>query len=494
MRILGLSALSHDAAAAVVEDGEICFAAHAERYSRCKNDPDLNAAIIDEALSFGRPDVIAWYERPLLKKTRQAFAGQWTEVWNRENLPSVHLKALGLDGIPIRYVDHHVSHAAAGFLTSPFDDAAIIVADAIGEWSCMLLGEWSPPNGPRWHYRARYPHSLGLLYSAFTQRCHLKPNEEEYILMGMAAYGSPIHRDAILRDLVTLTESPFLLRLNENPHLGIGEWLPDARPEDLAASIQAVTETIMTAATRWLASRTGSSNLVLMGGVALNCVANREVVRTWQALKGEGANVWIMPNPGDAGSSLGAALAVHGRRVTWSGPYLGTDIDRPFDLDGAVKALMAGEVIGVANGRAEFGPRALGNRSLLADPRGPDVKDKVNAIKRRQKFRPFAPAILEEHTNAVFDMPLPRTPYMQYVVDCKKPDTYPAIIHADGTSRVQTVNAIENPRFYALIEKFHHATGCPLLLNTSLNIRGEPLVNSWNDALRFQERYSIRMF
>tara|TARA_R100001369_G_scaffold76810_1_gene106038 strand:- start:475 stop:1080 length:606 start_codon:yes stop_codon:yes gene_type:complete len=200
-----------------------------------------------------------------------------------------------------------------------------------------------------------------------------------------------------------------------------------------------------------------------------------------------------MPNPGDAGSSLGAAAALYGKHIKWEGPFLGTEIKGKYPVKKALKYLLKGDIIGIANGRAEFGPRALGNRSLLADPRGPHIKDKVNEIKRRQKFRPFAPAIMEEHAHKIFNMPVEKVPYMQYTATCKYPDKYPAICHVDNTSRVQTVSKKDNPGFYSLLEAFYKETGCPMLLNTSLNIKGQPIVNTKKHAKEFEKHYKIKV-
>ena len=258
---------------------------------------------------------------------------------------------------------------------------------------------------------------------------------------------------------------------------------------DIAASIQAVTEEILLGLVRWLARTTGCRRLVLGGGVALNCVANAKIART-----GLFDAIWIMPNPGDGGSSIGAALAWSRRHARWQHPYLGHAIDRPFDREGALTALAAGQVIGVATGRAEFGPRALGNRSLMADPRDPATKDKVNAVKRREPFRPFAPIVLAEHAQEHFDMPVPVSPYMQFVAPVRQPDRFPAIVHTDGTARVQTLRRAENPVIHGLLEEFHARTGCPMLLNTSLNVKGEPLVNSLADAQRFTAESGIQVY
>lgn len=492
MRYLGISALSHDASLTLIEDDKVLFAAHAERYSRVKNDLYLNQQIVDEALKYGEPDVVVWYERPLLKKTRQAFAGQWSEALSFKDYPSRYLKQFGLHRYPLEYVNHHESHALGSALTSGFDDAVVIVMDAIGEWSTFSIGHFQGTK-INWLKEQIYPHSLGLLYTAFTERCGCKPNEEEYILMGMSAFGEPRYVDDIFNDFVQLNED-FEFELKDNLHCGIGNWNPAADKLDLAASIQAVTEKVIMTAVKWGAENIPSKKLILTGGVALNCVANAKVAKFWDTHSGAKDNIWVLPNPGDAGSSLGAAAIARGKPVSWQSPYLGTLIDKTLEIDEIVKRLASGEVVGLAHGRAEFGPRALGNRSLLADPRGQEMKDRVNSIKRREKFRPFAPVIMEEYADEYFEMYVKSAPYMQYTLPCKDPETFKAIVHVDGSSRVQTVNQKQNPVLYELLDKFRQKTNCPMLLNTSLNIKGEPLVDTWQDAERFSEKNKVPVY
>jgi len=489
MIIWGVTALSHDGAISVIKDGKIVFAAHSERYSRVKNDFYLNDEIVNEALSFGDPDEIVWYEKPLLKKTRQAWAGQWKEVFGKDTIPKNYLKKF-LPQLPtLSYALHHESHAAAGALTSNFDHALVIVLDAIGEWNTCTTWEYKRNDDKPTLTNLQttnYPHSFGLLYSAFTQRCGLKPNEEEYILMGMAAYGKPKYVKQIKNDLI---ESMYPLKLKTNPHIGIPKYLNDADPIDLAASIQEIANEFIVGYVEQAVLETGISKVVYQGGVALNCVTNTKLLEVCD-------EVWIMPNPGDSGNSLGAACLGYGKPVEWKSPYLGTNIVGPYPVDKIIGELLTKGICGVANGRAEFGPRALGNRSLLADPRGEDIKDRVNEIKRRQKFRPFAPAILEEHLHTYFNINRDTVPYMQYVADAKEETVkkFPAIVHFDNTARVQTVSKNDNTGFRALLEEWYRITGCPILLNTSLNIRGEPLVNNEQDALNFNDRYNVKVY
>jgi carbamoyltransferase len=384
-------------------------------------------------------------------------------------------------------VPHHESHAACGFGTSPFDEAAIIVADAIGEFRTFTIGYYDRRGKLTTLHARSYPDSLGLLYSAFTRRCGFKPNDDEYIVMGMAAYGEPRHVDAIYETFVDVQPPTF--RLKMNPHRGIGDWLPEASAPDLAASIQRVTEDLLVQAAQWARARTGSTNLVLAGGVALNCAANATIAR-----RAGFDHVWIFPNPGDAGSSIGCVAAVIGKRLTWPGPYLGTVVDGDYPIESLLAALRTRRVVGVANGRAEFGPRALGNRSLLADPRTTDMHGMVNEIKGRERFRPFAPVVRAERAHDIFDLPVSASPYMQFTARCRYPNEYPAIVHRDGTSRVQTVDRAQHPGLHALLEEWETRTGCPVLLNTSLNGRGEPLLNSMADARRFSARTGVTVY
>lgn len=490
MKYLGIVSMGHDASVALVDGYEILFAGHAERYSRVKNDGDINKALIKDALKYGKPDGIVWYERPFMKRSRQLFAGQYQEAIHTMPIRE-HLSDVGLGNIPVHTVSHHHSHAASGYFTSPFSDASVLVCDAIGEWTCISI--WEARGGSlRQVWKQSYPHSLGLFYSAVTQRCGLKPNEEEFILMGMAALGQPKYVADLKKEFLLDGTGPDF-KLTTNLHRGMMWWRPDLHTEqdyyDLAASAQVIVEDYLEETLGWIRKNLPSRNLVMMGGVALNCVANAKLASLKMF-----DDIWIMPNPGDAGSSIGAVAAHIGSHLQWTSPYLGYNIDREFDFDGALQVLLKGEPIGVANGRAEFGPRALGNRSLICDPRGPHVKDMINQIKKREPFRPFAPIVMEHLAHDYFDMPVQTSPYMQFVAKCKFPDQFPAICHFDNTSRVQTLNATQNPVFYELLERFYQATGCPMLLNTSLNIKGQPLVNTWLDAVGFRTMYGVQVF
>ena len=478
--ILGISAGYHDAAVTVINtQGDILFAGHSERYSKVKNDADIHIDMIAE-LGQWPIDHVAYYETPWKKQTRQLYSGQGIE-WSRITTGQVLQEQLHgfFSQVPVSTHNHHLSHAAAGFQTSPYTKATVVVIDAIGEWDTVTIWAAHYDNGQaRYHplWRQRYPQSIGLFYSAVTQRIGLRPLDEEYITMGMAAWGEPTHTDAMQ------------ILLQENLHVGIDPlFLPNAKDTDIAASAQAIVEQEIYKVMQRARDFGWSTNLVYMGGVALNCLANRNLGDYFE-------NIWIMPCPGDAGSSLGAAALAYGRRINWQNAYLGTEISGQYPVDALIDHLQRDRIVGVASGRAEFGPRALGNRSLLADPRGPDIKEQVNAIKRRQQFRPFAPVVLEEYADLYFEMPKGwvDSRYMQIVGRCKYPDVFPAVVHVDGTSRIQTVPK-DGSGIRKLLERWMELTGCPVLLNTSLNIRGEPMVNDRVDADRFENLYGIRV-
>jgi carbamoyltransferase len=475
MIILGINETSHDASVSLVKDGEILFAGHAERYSKNKNDWFTNKELFKDAFQYGYPDEIAYYEKPLLKKlrikTRGGFGSgkPWFEGTDLYKLPRTNF-------------GHHYSHACAGYYTSPFKDAVIVVLDAIGEFntSTIWVGEG---NKIKLKYKKNYPVSFGLFYSAFTQLIGLMPNQEEYILMGMAAYGNSEKYERKV--------SNYFLRHDMqkyNFHKGIFDWdepITEQDKFDIAAAVQKVYELRLNEFMHFAYKITGKKNLVFMGGCALNSSANTML---WNIFK----SVWIMPNPGDAGSSLGAAVALYGKHVEWKSPYLGHDLGGKYPVQKIVDGILKDGIVAVANGRAEYGPRALGNRSILADPRDPKIKDKVNLIKQRELFRPFAPVVIEEHASKWFDMNF-TSPYMQYTVKCLRPDIIPSVVHADGTSRVQTVNKEQHPGLFRVLNKLYLETGVPVLLNTSLNIKGQPLLNDEKDILQWENNYRAKV-
>jgi len=478
----GISANSHDAALAVFTDQGLEFASHAERFSGVKNDAHLNFKLIDYASQWGEPDEIIWYERPFRKTLRQIRAGQG---WNyRENNIKHYLKGYGINA-PIKYTGHHHSHAAAGYYTSPFIDATIVCIDSIGEFETLTVWEGNGTNLKQ-VYSQGYPNSVGLWYSAMTQRIGLKPNEDEYILMGMAAYGNPNRLWNDMYEMFQYVDGPDI-RYKDNLHRGCKHWKPELTTEqdmfDIAAATQKTYEFTLEQILEWAKKNTKSNNLVLMGGCALNCSANHLAYKYFD-------DVWIMPNPGDAGSAIGAVLAQKKEHMRMPHAYLGYNIEGDYPVEEALSELKKTGIVGVANGRAEFGPRAFGNRSLLADPRGRDIKSKVNDIKKRQQFRPFAPVVLAEHASKNFKGHYNN--YMQFTSKCKHPDLYPAITHVDGTSRVQVVHK-DGSGIRRLLERWYEETGCPMLLNTSLNIKGKPMVNDLTDAQEFAIMYTTKV-
>ena len=562
VNILGISAFFHDSAAAIVCDGRIVAAAEEERFSRRKHDDAfpsrataycLDATGIDAAAL----DAVVFYEKPLIKferllETSLAFAPRgfrsflaamprWLQT--KLHLPREIDRGLGggYQG-PILFTTHHESHAASGFYPSPFDEAAILTLDGVGEWSTAA---WGSGRGNAIHLEAelRFPHSPGLLYSAFTLFCGFQVNSGEYKLMGLAPYGEPRYADTILREVVDLRDDgSFWLdqsffdycaglrmtsrrfeRLFGGPARRPGGKLTE-REMDLAASIQQVIEEILLRMARYVHARTGLEYLCLAGGVALNCVANGRLLR-----EGPFSRLWIQPAAGDAGGALGAALLhwnghcgqprVAAAGDSQQGSYLGPAFDaaaiaaaveplgavaEDFPDEGPLVAaiaaeLAAGRIVGHFHGRAEFGPRALGHRSILADPRRPEMQRRLNlAIKFRESFRPFAPAVLAGREHDYFECDA-ESPYMLIVAPVRGavPATgrgldrlagvrgeLPAVTHVDGSARVQTVDPLRSPRFHAILEAFDRITGCPVLVNTSFNIRGEPIVHDPADAYR----------
>ena len=576
MRVLGISGFYHDSAAALLADGSIVAAAQEERFTRKKHDPGFPRNAIAYCLeaaggNFAEIDCIAFYDKPLLKferllETYLAFAPRGFEsfsmaipVWLREklflkNLLFNELVKLGAQEETLKqrvvFSEHHLSHAASAFFPSPFEEAAVLTMDGVGEWATTSLAYGKSRNLDV-HREIHFPHSLGLLYSAFTYYTGFKVNSGEYKLMGLAPYGEPKYLSHIYEHLIDLkTDGTFRLNLEYfNYCTGLTmtnerfDALFGARPRqpedrltqremDLAASIQAVTEEVVLRLTRSIAKETGAANLCLAGGVALNCVANGKVLRD-----GAFKRIWIQPAAGDAGGALGAALAAYhlyksrprsardGRGDDMQGAFLGPsfrqgDIERRLEATGAkfkvcsdeqivqlaAEALAAEMALGWFQGRMEFGPRALGGRSILGDARSSTMQSVLNRkVKFRESFRPFAPSILRERVSDYFELDVD-SPYMLLVANVvesrRKTVTaaqqalfgieklnvlrsdIPAVTHVDYSSRIQTVHQDTNPRYHALIREFERLTGCPVIINTSFNVRGEPIVGSPEDAFR----------
>jgi len=572
--ILGISAYYHDSAAALLRDGEILAAAQEERFSRTKHDARFPAHAVRWCLDYagiGLGDLrcVVFYDKPLLKfdrllETYLALAPRGFSsfvaampIWLKEKLflkmmLRRELAALGgmreADLPPLLFSEHHRSHAASAFFPSPFAEAAVMCLDGVGEWATSTMWRGTGHRlEPLWEIR--FPHSLGLLYSAFTYYTGFKVNSGEYKLMGLAPYGEPKYA-ALIRDrLVDIKEVgtfrldlayfdyPVGLRMTNAEFDGLfGGPLraPESpltqREMDIAASIQAVTEEIVLRLGRTLQRETGAANLCLAGGVALNCVANGRLLR-----EGPFRDLWIQPAAGDAGGALGAALCAWHEHLgeprapvpgdAMRGSFLGPEyddgeieaalgnlgavyerIDRGALVPRVAERLAAGDVVGWFQGRMEFGPRALGARSILGDPQSPKMQATMNLkIKFRESFRPFAPAVLEERVADWFDLDR-RSPYMLFVAPVaaakRRPMTVdeerlfgidklnvarsaiPAVTHVDYSARIQTVDRETHPLFHALLAEFERRTGCPVLVNTSFNVRGEPIVNSPEDAYR----------
>ena len=351
----------------------------------------------------------------------------------------------------------------------------------MGEYntSTVWVGEG---NNIKIKYKQNYPVSFGLFYSAFTQLIGLMPNQEEYIMMGMAAHGDWKRYYKEVDDYF-----PSYDKQKYNFHKGITDWgwVSEQDKFDIAAAVQVVYEQRLNQFMRMAKSLTGKNNLVFMGGCALNSSANTLLWNIFDM-------IWIMPNPGDAGSSLGAAAALYGKHLDWETPYLGYDLGGEYPVQKIVDGILKDGIVAVASGKAEYGPRALGNRSILADPRDPLIKNKVNLIKQRELFRPFAPVVMAEHASKWFDMDF-ESPYMQYTVKCLRPELIPSVVHQDGTSRVQTVTREQHRGLWRVLNKFYLKTGVPVLLNTSLNVKGQPLLNDKNDIEVWEKMYGDKI-
>ncbi len=546
MYILGISCYYHDSAAALLKDGKVIAAVEEERFSRKKNDDSFPGQAIDfcmneAGISGADLACVAFYDKIVLKFERLldnyiAVAprglGSFTDVipkwlhkrlWLKEEIK----KHLGKYKGKIYFPEHHLSHAAYSFFTSPFNESAILTIDGVGEWTTTSLGTGRDTkiqlsNDLRW------PHSLGMFYSAFTYYLGFKVNEGEYKLMGLSSYGEPKYYDLIMKELIDVKDDGSL-RLNMKYFaftwdkvmingkfqelFGVPRRTEDSKTEqihlDIGASAQLVLEEILLKMVRHVYEKTKLKNLCLGGGVALNGVANYRILK-----EGPFDKIHIPPSPGDGGSAIGCAAYVYysilnNERIietdttkmisnnVYLGPQYSNDeiksfleshnipyqnYERQELLIRTAKLISEQNVVGWYQGRVEWGPRALGNRSILADPRNAKMKDILNEkIKHRESFRPFAPSVLEEYASEYFELDIP-SPYMLLVARVKKPDKIPAVTHVDGTGRLQTVSKRTNPLYYDLISEFFKLTGVPVLINTSMNVRGEPMVNTPEQA------------
>jgi len=571
--ILGISGYYHDSAAALIIDGKIIAAAQEERFTRIKHDADypknaINYCLSQAKLNLDQVDYITFYDKPFLKferliETYVAFAPKGLQsfrmsmpIWLREKLflkdmlfKNLRKASNKFDKSKLMFSEHHFSHAASAFYASPFEEAVVLTLDGVGEWATttVAIGKGNDLNIVK---EIHFPHSLGLLYSAFTYYTGFKVNSGEYKLMGLAPYGIPKFKDLILNHLIDLKEdgsfrldqsyfnyATGLEMINQNFIKLFG--MPTRKPEidnisqfhmDIAASIQAVTEEVVLKMTRSLSKKYNITNLCMAGGVALNCVANGKILKD-RAFK----DIWVQPASGDAGGSLGSALALWYKelnnprivnpRDSMQGSYLGPEysqetIEKELNhceanfkvysdqetIEQTAQFLKDGKAVGWFQGRMEFGPRSLGGRSILGDPRSEQMQKILNLkVKFRESFRPFAPSVLREDVSNWFDVDYD-SPYMLLVANVKKDkcitmtkeqeslfgldklnikrSTIPAITHVDYSARVQTVHKETNPIYYALINKFKEKTGCPVIVNTSFNVRGEPIVCSPEDAFR----------
>jgi len=540
MNILGISAFYHDSAACLIQDGKVVACAQEERFTGKKHDLFFPKNAIESCLQQGKisvkdVDYVGFYEKPFIKFERILYTYLATfprslpsflkaiPLWLKEKIwiPQTIRKELDYQG-DILMIEHHLSHAASTFLVSPFSEAAILTIDGVGEWATATYGI-GKENQIEIFKELKFPHSLGLLYNAFTYYLGFQVNSDEYKVMGLAPYGKPVYYDSIMKELVSLKDDgSFQLNMkyfaydyglkmtNANfeklfslPVRNSSEPI-QKKHQDLAASIQKVTEEIMLKMANFLYQQTNLKNLCLAGGVALNCVANGRILRETQF-----KNIFIQPAAGDAGGAVGVAAYIYHsllnnpRNFVWENAYFGPEHSdsqikkflqqnqisfKEYSPDELIKytakLLAEDKVIGWFQDRMEFGPRALGNRSILADPRNPENKDRVNKkIKFREEFRPFAPVILEEKVSEYFEINCP-SPYMLLVAQVKpeKKDKIPAVVHIDGSARIQTVNRKQNALIYDLLKEFEKLSACPVLLNTSFNLKGEPIVCTPQDA------------
>jgi carbamoyltransferase len=530
--IVGISAFYHESACCLLRDGRLVAAAEEERFSRVKHDARLPVSAFryclkEAGIGIDDVDYLAWYEEPKIKLQRQLWAGlpeggSPDLPWLDADISTKVEDGLGYAGYAYRF-SHHESHAASAFYYSGFPEAAVLTVDGVGEWDTTTYGRGAGATLEVFD-RVEFPHSLGLLYSTLTAYLGFAVNDGEYKVMGLAPYGEPRYVAQVRRLVSTLDGGAFELDLRYFDFLRgrrmYSEALCDlfgAPPrlrggeitrfhQDVARSLQVVLEEILLEKARWLHGKTGSENLCMAGGVALNCVANARILR-----EGPFQRLFVQPAAGDSGACLGAAALLHVKETgqapgvgplrdarlgpSWSADevarllastglpsqdFRGREADL---LEAVVDRLASGKVVGWFHGRMEMGPRALGARSLLADPRDPEMRDRLNRmVKKREAFRPFAPSVLLDHAAGHLDLDHP-SPFMLETCQVRSPLDLPAVTHVDGSARPQTVDPEVMPRYAALLEAFRRRTGCPMLVNTSFNVKGEPIVCSPVDAL-----------
>jgi carbamoyltransferase len=541
MNVLGISCWYHDAAAVIIQDGKLIAAAQEERFTRKKHDPEfpinaINYCLNEAGISVNNLDYVGFYDKPLTKFDRilQTYIATWPlsyksfikamPVWIKEKIwaPQTIQKTLGYDG-PILFSEHHISHAASAFLVSPFEEAAILTMDGVGEWDTTTFG-YGKGNDIQLLKTIHFPHSLGLFYSAFTYYLGFRVNSAEYKVMGLAPYGKPIYYDLIRNHLIDVKEDgSFKLNMKyfvydhaltmtgkkfeelfQHPTRHFESKLEQFH-KDVAASLQKVTDEVVVKMANHVYSETKLPNLCMAGGVALNCVANSKILQQTPF-----KNVFIQPAAGDAGGALGVALYIYNtllgnkREYKMTNAFLGPEfsdeeiaqyldslgieyqkLSRTELLQTTARLIAEQNVIGWVQGRMEFGPRALGARSILADARNAENWQRVNLkIKFRESFRPFAPTVLEERTAEYFEFDR-SSPYMLLVAHVREDRrVVPAITHVDGSARLQTINRDDHPLYYDLLQEFERQTGCPVIINTSFNVRGEPIVCTPQDAFR----------
>lgn len=481
---LGINALNHEASASVVDScGNILFASLSERYSKIKNDMHLDDEMMGHIIDTYNPNKIFWYENNLLKKIRKTITQEpFDKISPQKYIEKYTNKKL-------IYSSHHLSHAAAGFATSNFKESCVLVIDSIGEFSCTSVWFASEKNGKckyKLLWESLYPDSLGLFYSALTKRIGYKPNEEEYILMGLSSFGNGSDLQKKLLEDIFLLKKNGRYSIKQNLHNGLtqNDYLLNEKNEDIAYATQKCFETVLEHILSNI--KKISNNLVYVGGCALNCSANRLIPKYFK-------NIWIMPNPGDGGLSLGCIASSTKIKLNWNGPFLGHEVLGKYPVRDAIEILKREKIVGICKGRSEFGPRALGNRSLFADPRDKNMKRIMNDIKKRDQFRPFAPVIKLENYKKYFHSSVEESPYMQYIAKCKYPLEYPSICHIDNTSRVQTVSKNDHKDLWNLLDLWEKETNCPMLLNTSLNIKGNPIINDEYDMKIFKIKYDVEV-